>query len=169
MCNITPPSLPFSLNSNSVELVPFSFQEYHKIRIFEFYMYCILTQCICSTFGSIIAFFALYCIQLFSLLSFQDSFKHRTYQSVAMEPTVCNFDHQLIITACQWNFTLNVKEGRCVHCWGGFKRSARDRKIVEQSLRDMSTAPLSPDISNDFSDVHHSVIWTSLWVPRAAT
>ena len=46
-------------------------------------------------------------------------------------------------------------------------RDARDKKIVEQSLRDMSTAPLSPDISNDFSDVHHSVIWTILWVPRA--
>ena len=31
------------------------------------------------------------------------------YQSVAMEPTDCNFDHQLIVTARQWNFTLNVK------------------------------------------------------------
>ena len=52
---------------------------------------------------------------------------------------------------------------------GSDLRDARDRKIVEQSLRDMSTGALSPDISNDFSDVHHSVIWTSLWVPPSVT
>ena len=36
-----------------------------------------------------------------------------------MEPTDCNFAHQLIITElCQWNFTLNVKEGKwmCTVC-----------------------------------------------------
>ena len=57
-------------------------------------------------------------------------------------------------------------------CGGGqirHSRDARDRKIVEQSLRDMSTAALSADISNDFSDAHHSVIWSGLGVPSSVT
>ena len=62
-----------------------------------------------------IVFFA-FCIalcgdQIFPFLPFEDPFKRAPCQSVAMEPPGCNFEQQLIITACQWLY-FDCKRGQ---------------------------------------------------------